>query len=166
MKRFRFSLEKLLDLRRARQSEIEIRYGRAMGAVAEVERRIADMNKAREDHKSMLAALAPAGGRVVMTEAIAIRQFIDRLWLAMLRAAQERVKAEEAAEVVRLELMEARRGVRALEILRERRQQEWRREADREEVRTLDDIHTGAAAGGQWSAGEDWQDPADAGSTA
>ncbi len=140
MKRFRFSLDRLLDVRKARLREVEIRYGAAMSAVTAIDRRIAEMNETREAHKEKLAHLAT--GRLAREEALAVRQFIDRTWLAMLRAHKERKEAEEAAAVVRDELMEARRAVRVLEILRERRLIEWKYQAGREEDRELDDIRT------------------------
>ena len=139
MRRFRFRLDRLLELRRSLARQVQARYGESAGAVGAIDRRIAEIHAAREEHKAQLVAGAGAP-ELDMRAAIMTRQFIDRSWLAIRRALVERRAAEEAAEAVRLELVEARRGVRVLELLRERRMSEWRRDAAREETRDLDDV--------------------------
>ncbi len=140
MRRFRFGMERILDLRRGRLREVEGRYGAAQLALARHDREIARMQASREEHKRLLAAQAV--GLLIRNEAIATRQYLDRTWLAILRTQAERRRAEERAEIVRTELVEARREVRTLELLRERRLAEWHRQADREETADLDDIRT------------------------
>ena len=147
MRRFRFGLDKLLGVRRARLREAQGRYGAAVAEVAAIEREIARMQQSREEHKRLLAAMGT--GVLRRNEAMATRLYLDRTWLAILRAREACRRAEERSEAVRAELVEARRGVRVLELLRERRLAAWRRQAEREETAELDDIRTR----GLWSGG-------------
>ena len=143
MKRFRFKLDKLLGYRPGRLRQAQGRYGAALAEVVEVERHITEMQRAREEHKRLLRAQST--GVLSRNEAIATRLFLDRTWLAILRRQADLRQTQESAEVVRAELTEARREVRVLELLRERRHTDWRRTADREETRDLDEV--GSRAG-------------------
>ena len=129
MKRFRFSLETLLTLRKRKLEKLEAeltalqrRRLDLLGRAAELERR---SNEAR--------GAIQLAGRISGAD---LRR-IDASAQALLEQAREsRVAArrlERDLAGARKAVLQARQGVEALDKLRERGMEEWRRAADKEE---------------------------------
>lgn len=139
MKRFRFNLQALLDMKERAEDQCK-------QDLAKVNRKLYDEeavlgrievewnNLQQEELERRKGGISrPAGmGRAVEY----------RLWLQDQAIQQDliiqRVKAEQEAK--RQALVKATQEKKAIENIRERRFQDWRREYRREEAKTLDDI--------------------------
>jgi flagellar export protein FliJ len=146
MKRFRFSLDALLSLRREREQECEIALAHAVGKLAEIDGRIEQARlsgeRAFEDREASLDALRAR----------------ERIWAKSVAdiKALERPRREAAAGVdeSRQVYAEAHSQWAALDRIRELRFQEWRAEARKEEIRRLDETAGGAAVRKRLTGGD------------
>lgn len=146
MKRFRFSLDTLLTLRREREQECEIDLARAVGKLAEIDRRI---NEAAAFGERAFAF------RETGLESLRAR---ERLWtksVADLKAL-ERPRRDAAAvvEEKRRVYAEAHSQWAALDKLRERMFEKWRTDMRKEEARLLDETAVGTMARKRLMGGE------------
>ena len=132
---FRFRLERLLELRREKESAAQRELAEAIRQGREEAARLAALNAEEEGLKRTsrrlgaldLTALRMSEGYLGSLERRA-RASRERLAELGLREAEKRRALAEAAK-----------GVKALERFRERKLAEWRRASDREEVRVLDE---------------------------
>lgn len=147
MKRFRFSLETLLSLRKEREQECEIVLASAAGKLAVIDRRI---ETARKDGDSAFLA----GGLTL--EDLRAR---DRLWLKSVndRKAMEQPRMEALEKFVdaRAVYTEAHSQRAALDKLREKRMEQWKFKAKQEEVKRLDETAKGSAARRSLTGGDE-----------
>lgn len=141
MKRFRFDLDKLLELREYREKEAEQVLARAVGELASIEGRIRSV----AGERAAVAAnrFAPGRSAVDMRNAEFYLLRLDKLKDTLIEAA---AKAELAVEAARDAFVEASRDKKVLEKLKEKRKAEYRKAASIEEINTIDDISSGAAA--------------------
>ena len=133
MRAFRFRLDRVLDWRRTQLDLEEGRLKQLHAAVAALDRQRAELESAgAAARRDVSTREAVEGFDLHLLEAFraAVRSQCERLQ-------QERRKRE--AEIARQQqkLLEARRRLRLLENLRERRRAEWRYEMDREEESAL-----------------------------
>lgn len=138
MKAFRFRLEQLLEVRRLKQDVAQRELAAAQAAVAERNRVILDLMNQEDDAKRDLRAMQERALDV------------DRLRLAgeflvamerLLRREYEALQTLVLAEMEKRRLLtEARKGVRVLERVREKKAQLHRKELDLEERKFLDEI--------------------------
>lgn len=133
---FRFRLERLLELRREKETAAQRELAEAVRQAREEAARLAALNAEEEGLKrssSRVGALDLAGLRLV-------EGYLGSLERRA-RASRERLSALGLVEAEkRRALAEAAKGVKALERFRERKLAEWRRASDREEVRVLDEV--------------------------
>jgi flagellar FliJ protein len=141
LKRFKFDLEKVLELRSYREREMKIDLGRAMGALTEIEHKSTALAKER---------LRAADERFSPRRSAAEMHSYD---LYILRLDKTRDRLLEAAAQAELKLAEAReryleasRDRKVLDKVKERRYAEYRKAALAGEVKVLDDISGGAPA--------------------
>jgi flagellar protein FliJ len=128
MKAFRFPLQKALDLR-MRQLELEeAKLQQAAAALAAVDRERESLLKGRADAE----ALVRAGKAVPGEDLAALGAFRLHTDAEAKRIAQRRAQSEGAMEEQRKIMLEARRKLRLLEKLRERRYAEWSASAAKE----------------------------------
>ncbi len=141
MKRFRFDLEKLLELRVYREKETEQALARAMGDLAAIEARLRELAGER---------VAVASGRFAPGRTAADMRsaelYLLRLEKAKEKLLEEAAKAELAVAAAREAYVEASRDRKILDKLKEKRKAEYRKTAAVEEVKTIDDISGGATA--------------------
>jgi hypothetical protein len=125
---FRFSLQKVLDWRKAQLDREQVRFEQQAAAVAELDRARADLEASGLRTEVQVRGWNPVAGvdlaalanhRLYMK---AERQKID----ARRVDAQKKLAAQQSA------VLEARRRFRLLERLKERRQAEWQHAADKE----------------------------------
>jgi flagellar FliJ protein len=134
VKRFDFSLEKVLELRRYREQETELELGRAMGELMVIEQRIRELAETR--------SLAAAGRFTPGNSAVDIRNYelyivrLDKEREDLLEAA---AKAAQKVEEARRIYLEASRDRKVMDKLKEKRAAEYRRETLAEETKVLDD---------------------------
>jgi flagellar FliJ protein len=132
MKRFNFSLQRLLELREHREQEAKIELGKAIGALAVIEQRL--------DAVSMERARA-------MTDRYSHNMDSFRNYdLYIRRLEQTTEKLQKEAALAELEVnekrdlfIEASRDRKVLDKVKERRKQEHRKEMFAEETKELDD---------------------------
>lgn len=151
MKRFQFKLEGLLRVRRIREEQ-------ALGELAQIMMRVNEQESARNRAQALL--------RDEMTRfeqqhrddfSIDLFQLYDRYL--------ERLESEDRAAARKLEeirpeleremekVMEARKGRRVVEILKERHRSEWERDRRKTEARELEEVNRGKAVRGAMGAG-------------
>ncbi len=136
MKRFQFSLETLLSLRKEREQECEIVLASAVGELAAIDRRIADA-------RTYSDAVFMAGGTSL--EELRARDAVVRHSSSVIEGLQEpRSVASGRVDDARKEYVEAHSQSAALERLKEKRREQWKFEARQEEIRRLDETAKGA----------------------
>ncbi|MDR0998155.1 MAG: flagellar export protein FliJ [Treponema sp.] len=135
MKRFNFSLEKVLELRRYREQETEIELGRAMGELTAIEQNLKRLAEER--------SLAAAGRFSPGNSAADIRNYelyILRLDIKKEELLEAAAKAAQKVEEARRNYLEASRDRKVMDKLREKRAAEYRRETLAGETAILDDM--------------------------
>jgi flagellar FliJ protein len=137
VKRFRFRLERLLELRAHREQQALYRLAEATGHCVRLARRIQELGQERG------AAYRSAPGEVGSLD-LGLFAYRER-YLAWLEASRRRLSEELVSrEKKRLEVqaryLEAAREHKVLEKLKERRAAEHRRQARIEEFNVLDDV--------------------------
>jgi len=147
MRRFRFRLEKFLQLRRWKEREREIALAKVLGEVLLLERRIAEIG---ELIGASLFGEFRRENRIDV-EAMARRELYAQ------RLLHEREQRRAALVVKRGELdqararyMEASKERKVLDKLRERREAEYYEQAVDEEFREIDDMNTAASTRQGW----------------
>lgn len=141
---FRFRLERLLDLRRAKEGAAQRALADARKAVEEETLRLAELLAEEEEGRRTSRGLRQ--GRLdldVLQLQEGHRQAIER----RIRTSRERLlELGKAEQEKRLALTEAMKAVKVLERVRERRLAEWTRAGEREERKFLDEVALGSEA--------------------
>jgi flagellar FliJ protein len=146
---FRFSLEKVLELRKYREQEAEIELGRAIGILTEIEQRLT----ANAEHRSGAAAerFSPKNDALTM---LSYENYIRRLDQQREQLLEAAAQAELVVEEKRNLFLAASRERKVLDKLREKREKEYRKKMFAEETKILDDISGGVLARARISGGE------------
>lgn len=149
MKRFRFRLERILDLRRRAEEE----QARTLGAALREE------DARRRALQDAEARLERCGKQVVSAGdgASCPAGLLNNLGMAVraaaadaARAADQHRDAEQRLEDEHRLFLETKKERRVVEMLREKRRMSWEQEAAREEQWSIDEIsHHRRAAGGE-----------------
>jgi flagellar FliJ protein len=141
MRRFQFSLEKVLELRKYRERETELALGRAVGELGAIENRLRDLallkRGAWEEYRDPKApgALANLAEHYRSYE-FYIRRLDQTQEELLQEAAAARLRVEEARTV----FLEASRERKVLDKLKEKQAGTYRKAMFSAEVKTLDDI--------------------------
>lgn len=137
MRRFRFSLEKVLKFRQFSEQEAKNELGRAIGILNVIENNI--KHNALVHSKAIQERFAGinSGGALSM---FAWDNYIMRLEQEAQRLMEEAAQAELVVEEKRSIYLEASRELKVLEKLKEKREQEYRKEMFAAETRELDDM--------------------------
>lgn len=138
MKRFHFTLEALLDLRRRKEDEckqelakVNTRLLDAQGGLRAIEQEWVELQNSELERRKR--GVTPES----MGQAVAYRLHLEHK--AILQELEiRRIAAEQ--EQKRHMLVKATQERKALENLRERRYEEWRKIANRAEAKTIDDL--------------------------
>lgn len=141
MKRFRFDLDKLLELRRYREREAELELARAMGEAAAVQYRLLDLARDRAAAAAERFAPGRSVAEIRHTDLYILR--LDRTKDALIEAA---AKAEAVVDTARDAFTEASRDRKVIDKLKEKRLAEHRAAREDEELKSIDDLTGGAAA--------------------
>jgi flagellar FliJ protein len=148
MRRFKFSLEKALQLREYHEKETEIDLGHAVGALTQIEQAI----DATTEERSAAAAERFSAGFSV-SDILTFDHYVQRLDAAKAHLAREAEKATARVENARGVYLEASRDRKVLSNVKERREKEYRKAVLAEETKVLDDIASGSKARRLISAG-------------
>lgn len=147
MTRFRFSLETLLSLRKEKEQECEIALAAAVGELAAIDRRI-------DDARSRNDSVFLAGGRSL--EELKIREAVMNNTSSLVKSLEgPRQAASGNVDAARGDYTEAHSQRAALDRLREKRQEQWKADGRREEIRRLDETAKGALARKRLTGGDE-----------
>ena len=140
MNRFQFRLQSVLDYREQVEHQRELMFARAIQIVQAQQRKLMDLGEVTAE---AIECMREHGRQRV--DVAALRQ--EGLYLASVRkriaqAVGHLRRIENELDLARVRFIGARKDRRALELLRETRMADYRREADREGQRELDEIGT------------------------
>ncbi len=146
MKRFVFRLESVLKVRRAEEEKVQREFAAIQARIARKSNEMSGLEREREGVKGHLREIRlDESTRGTVNS---LRAYLQRLWIARENASMDMTELDQEMQSKRSDLVEARRQVKALELLEERRLQEWRKEADRQERKVLDDLRIVGDSGG------------------
>ncbi len=128
MNAFRFPLQKALDLRQLQLNLEEAKFERATAGLAAIDRERDIVVASRAAAEKQVRGSAAVAGQ----DLAALGAFRHRLRAEEERIAVRRAHCERAREEQRQAMLEARRRLRLLERLKERRQAEWSAAAAKE----------------------------------
>jgi flagellar FliJ protein len=141
VRRFKFNLEKLLELREYAEREAEIALGRAIGLLRSIELEIEDTAQKRfEAGKLRFVQGADTA------EIRAADLYILRLDQKRDRLLSEAAAAQSAVDEAREAWTAASRDKKIIDKLREKRLAEYKKAAAKEEVSMIDDIYSTRAS--------------------
>jgi len=141
MRRFNFKLEKILRLRENREHEAELELGKAVGVLSALEMRIRQVVEEQAD-----AIQDRFASRNDFSQMRSYELYILRLEQTKANLFEEAARAELEVEKAREIYLEASRDRKVISKLKERQEKEYRRTANLEEIKTIDDLSGGAAA--------------------
>lgn len=138
MKRFVFRLKTLLELRIRREEQIMLRLADKHRSVAEKQQELATLhNELKELQVSQRSTRAVADSVVELRYSVAYRFHLKRKMLTAGRAIDDML-AE--ASFIQKELVIATQKRRAIELVKENKKNEWKKEQRLEEQQFIDDI--------------------------
>jgi len=140
VKKFRFRLQKVLDVRRIRERQEQEKLQQAIRRRMEEEKRLGLLEKEEKDILQIMCK-----GRQSPFEVwnyTADTRYRVRVGEAKASQAGRIQHAAQQEEVRRQDLTQARRQTRVLERLRELRHADWKLEVSRQEDKLLDEIAT------------------------
>ena len=138
MAKFQFSLQQYLGVKEQIEDQKELEYAHALRKVEEEKQKLAEMLQQREENiEALRSTLAKS------ISPLEIRRFnnvIERL-KHQIRVQEERVAvAKSMAEAKRQELVQAMKERKALEIVRDNAQEEFRLEENLAEQKQVDEL--------------------------
>ncbi|MDR0300809.1 MAG: flagellar export protein FliJ [Treponema sp.] len=132
MKKFNFSLQKVLQLRKFREEECKIELGQAISNLNLIESEI---------KKTAVKRQSAAQQRFIATDDIgAWDNYILRLDQEAMRLTEKAAQAEIIVEEKRALYLEASKELKTLEKLKEKREKEYRKEALDLQMAEVDDL--------------------------
>jgi flagellar FliJ protein len=134
MKKFEFSLEKILSLREFTEKDARIALGRAVSEAARIRNELAKV--ARNRFQAMQSFKGEVDIRVLMT----IQNYIFRLDAQRDKLLADLAKAERMIDEKRIIFAEAMKNRKALSNLKDKKLTDYRVDAQRAEDIVLDEI--------------------------
>jgi len=131
MKKFKFRLQTLLQIREAREREIQYELAKIVSLQNREREKQADLRQRIEEQKYLFGVKLKKGSYSA-GEAILFERFVD-VSLRAISTAEERIKSmEPQIQEVRSRLVEASRARKVVEKLKERQQTQHNYEVNRE----------------------------------
>ena len=145
MKRFKFNLEKVLELRQYREEEAKNELGRAISILTAIENDIKQnalvhSQAVRQRFTGLTDADTGGGPAIAAASMLAWDAYILRLEQEAERLMEEAAKAEMVVEEKRNLYLEASRELKVMEKLKDKQEKEYRKEYFAAETRELDDM--------------------------
>lgn len=134
MKRFDFTLQRILHLREFREKEAEIALGRAVAAREKIQLELDEVGRCR------VKAVFERKGALPFQELLAIERYINRLDNTKEKLLEKLVAAEMVVAQTREKYIVASREEKVITKLREKKHEVWRKDTLNEESDILDDI--------------------------
>jgi flagellar FliJ protein len=135
MKRYKFNLEKILQLRKFKEEECKLALGQAISALNMIENEI--KQTALKRHNATTQRYGNPG------EMLLWENYILRLDLEAQKLTEKAAQAEIVVEEKRALYLEAQKDLKAMEKLKEKQQKEYRKEILNAEMNQVDDITAG-----------------------
>jgi len=132
MRRFKFGLEKIMQLRKFREEECKLALGQAVGILNKIENDIKETALMR--HNAASRRFTDIG------ETAAWENYIIRLDQQAQQLTEKAAQAEMVVEEKRALYLEAQRDLKAIEKLKEKRQKEHRKEMFNYEMAEMDNL--------------------------
>jgi len=132
MRRFKFNLEKILQLRKFKEEECKIALGQAISILNKIELEIKETAVKR--HGATMQRFADP------MEMISWENYIIRLDRQAEQLAEKAAQAEIVVEEKRALYLEAQKDLKAMEKLKEKKQKEYRKEMLNLQMAEVDDI--------------------------
>ncbi len=137
MKKFKFSMEKILTLREFEQKQAELELGKANARVTQIQNQLNEIAKnkilvTKENDEPSSDFLAKSKSQIYIN-------FLDQKKEEYLK---QLVEAQMIAEQKREIVKQAMQKVKVLEQLQERKKLEWKKEIEKEEELSNEDIST------------------------
>lgn len=136
MKRFSFSLQKVLDLREFEKNQAQTELGKAVSEERKIQDTMDMIAQARA------ASVHEADGMTDIRSLYGVNQYFKLLDQRRDQMATELAKAKLVTEEKRAVMREAMKKVKVLENLREHRVMAWKKQLQKEEDDAIDDIVT------------------------
>ncbi|MBD3393525.1 MAG: flagellar export protein FliJ [Chitinivibrionales bacterium] len=137
MQRFRFNLQTLLELRRRKEDAVKLDLARKRGKVKQAQQELGEIGRELTEVQKQQKDSRQTSNVDSWRRGVAYRH---KLKTDMLKKGRQVDDLKAEAEHIRKELVKATQQVRALELLRERRYAEWRKEYGLEEQGFIDDV--------------------------
>ena len=134
MKRFEFSLERLLSLRIFYEKEAEIALQRAVGERDIVKIEIENINARIVDSSHHFSQ------DLSVVDLLAIENYIKGLKVKKLRLQEELIKLDRVVRECLLKYQEASKNRKILDKLKEKKLEEWKDELNKEEIIVIDEV--------------------------
>lgn len=142
MKKFRFRLEKVLNLRLKEEEQMRAAFKSAVAQVIRVEQELAGLDAGREEAETLLLRERSRPAMQVL-RILLLEEGLVRLALERRKAEMRLEAARTAAERMRLRLQRARRNREQLERIRTRHRKRYEAGMLAEERKTLDEVAVG-----------------------
>ena len=134
---FRFRLAKVLELREQKEAEMKRLLGEALAVLDVEERRLAELEHAKEHHTGELTRLQR--GALDIARVLAYFSFIDQVNDSIARQRDRVQQAKELVDEARVRVTIASQEKKAVEKLRERDFEAWQKEQQRLDTMQLDE---------------------------
>ena len=141
MKRFQFSMQKILDLRKFEQQQAEAELGKANAEVARIQRELDLIAQKR------VATIKTFDTETDFAVVAQIQQFFSMMDIKKEQFLQEIAQAQMRADQKRQVVLECMKKTKALEKLREKHLERWKKDVNRREQLVIDDIVNAKAYG-------------------
>ena len=137
MRSFKFSLERLLEYRRAKTEETRRHFAAVLAEVERITFEIGHIEQRREELAERLLEMhLNAQTRRELTEG---RSYLEHLWLRMMRLRDDLNTWRSRLEEARQNMEDAQRDLKALERLRDREMERYRKAERKEEQEVSDE---------------------------
>jgi flagellar FliJ protein len=139
MKRFHFSLEKVLELRSYSEQEAKQALARARGELIAIQQKIEKLAEERS-----IAGSQRFSTGLSVAEIHAIDLYLVRLDKMKEKLLEAEIAAELVVEEKQQVYIEASRDRKVIDKLKEKRLNDYKREISREDIKVIDDSNNGA----------------------
>ena len=139
MRRFRFQLEPILRIRKRREEDVKRQLGRKNREIVGAKQDMASLEgelKGLQSGEKLRRARNEADLQAMRASVL----YRHKLKRDMVDKGNEILHLNGEAQSIRHSLTRAMQARRAIELVRERRLSEWKREANREEQAFIDDV--------------------------
>jgi flagellar FliJ protein len=143
MKRYKFRLERLLQLRRYVERRWEMKLAEITGECVRLEKHIRGLQREKDSY----AGFAEGGAAYSVNEILVRETFRSRIDLEMEKASGELESARKKREEVNASYLAASRARKILDKLKERKAEEYYGELRREEAKIMNETAMFQAAG-------------------